>query len=170
MSPPVSCPTTSTTSSFSTLIIRWAPKRLASSRRLASLPMPETKTRAAPAWLAAPAQRPLKAVGHDRAYEYGGLRRKIMADLGREDIGRQINIIREATEQVWRIGAGGPAAVARALLAESGSPPPAIRTAPAAHGSFKNDAISFFEVMDRRCVSAELDHPAQNLVAENNRE
>ena len=56
MAPPVSSRITSTTFSSSTLMVRCAPNRSATSSRLLSRPMPVTKMRAAPAWLDAKVQ------------------------------------------------------------------------------------------------------------------
>src|SRR4029453_30330 len=99
---------------------------------------------------AASANGPLKAVGHhrtDKGCRFGGKR---VADLGRENIGSQVNIIREAAKQVrWLIAFCSPAIV-RALLAKALIVAPAIGAAAAADGAFENDAIAFLYVVNRR--------------------
>src|SRR4030095_4580869 len=67
----------------------------------------------------ASANRPLKAVGNhrpDKGCRFGGKR---VADLGRENIGSQVNIVREAAEQVRRLIAFFSPALIRAVLAKT---------------------------------------------------
>ena len=117
----------------------------------------------------ASANSPLKAVGHhrtDKGCRFGGKR---VADLGRENVGSQVNIIREAAKQVRRLIAFCSPAIVRALLAKALIVAPAIGAAAAADGAFENDAIAFFYVVNRRGIFTELLDTAENFMPENDR-
>jgi len=66
------------------------------------------------------------------------------------------------------IAFGAPAVVC-ALLAKALVVAPAIGAAAAADGAFKNDAIAFFYMVNRRGIFAELLDAPENLMPENNR-
>src|SRR5262245_33410408 len=115
----------------------------------------------------ASADGPLKAVGHHRADKgrrFGGQR---VTDLSREHIGSEVDVIREAAEQVRRLIAFCSPAIVRALLAKALIVAPAIGTAAAADGALQNDAIAFFYVVDRSSLFAELLDTAKNFMSEN---
>src|SRR5262245_19697108 len=115
----------------------------------------------------ASADGPLKAVGHHRADKgrrFGGQR---VTDLSREHIGSEVNVIREAAEQVRRLIAFCSPAIVRALFAKALIVAPAIRTTTAADGAFENDAIAFFYVVNCSRIFAELFDSAEDFMSEN---
>src|SRR5262245_61222441 len=115
----------------------------------------------------ASADGPLKAVGHHRADKgrrFGGQR---VTDLSREHIGSEVNVIREAAEQVRRLIALCSPAIIRTLLAKALIVAPTIGAAAAADGALEDDTITFFYVVNRASILAELFDPAKNFMSEN---
>jgi hypothetical protein len=70
---------------------------------------------------------------------------------------------------VRRLIALGSPAITRALPAKTLVVAPAIGAAAATDGTFENDAIALFYVVDRPGVFAELFDAAENFMPENNR-
>jgi hypothetical protein len=111
----------------------------------------------------------LKTVGHDRADQrrrFGGQR---LAHFGAKNIGRQVEIIGKAAEQMGRQVALGAAAVIGALAAKTLVVAPAVGAAAAAEGAFEDNAVAFFDMVNRRGVFAEFFDPAENFMAEYDR-
>ena len=118
---------------------------------------------------AAAANRPLKAVGHHRADQRRRFGGEVVAYFGAEDIGRQVKIVGKAAEQMRRLVAFGPAAIVGPLPAETLVVAPAIGTAAAAESAFEDNAIAFFDMVNRRGIFAKFLDTAENFMAENNR-
>ena len=118
---------------------------------------------------AAAADRPLKAVGHHRADQRRRFGGKGFAHFGAQNVGRQVEVVGEAAEQMGRLVALGAAAVVSALAAEALIVAPAVGAAAAAERAFENDPVAFFDMVNRRGVLAELFDPAENFMAENDR-
>ncbi len=68
-----------------------------------------------------------------------------------------------------RVGAGGLAAVADTRFAKARRAAPAVGAAAAALGAFHDDAVAFFDAVDRCRFLAEFFDTAQNLMAEDKR-
>src|SRR5262249_56816530 len=109
-------------------------------------------------------------VGHRGADGHRRLGGKLVADFGRERVGREINVVGEAAEEVGRRRRAGASAVARALLAEAVGAAPAVGAAAAAARAFQDHAVAFFEAVNVGCFAAELYDAPQNLVAQADRE
>ena len=113
--------------------------------------------------------RPLKTVGHDRSDQSRGFRRKRIADFGREHVGRKIDVVGKAAEQMGRLIALGAPTIVGALAAKALIVAPAVGAATAAKGAFQYDAVAFFDFVNLRGVATKLLDAGENFMAENNR-